>query len=175
MDVALDKFFSHLKATDLARKNLWIIDIPVTDIKLYAVSSAWPSKASPHVEVAYLGFTFKAPGVQKFDENWKITVRDTPDFKIRTALSAWQDSIYNPANGQAVYTGDTAYKDLTLIALKPDLSEAVKIRMLGAFPANLTAVEYDFTSAGEVITFDVEFAYQRWDIVGTQTTPTQPA
>jgi hypothetical protein len=171
-DVSLDKFFSHLKATDLARKHLWICDIPVSDIKLYAVSSNWPGKTINPVEVPYLGFTYKIAGVQKFEESWKITVRDTPDFKIRKYMSKWMDSIYNPVTGQAVYTGDTAFKDLTLIALKPDLSEATKINMIGSFPINLGTVEYDFASPGEVITFDIEWAYQRWDIVGSQTTPT---
>jgi len=36
--------------------------------------------------------------------------------------------------------------------------------MDGMFPTSLGTVDYDYSSDGEVITYDVEFAYQRWRI-----------
>jgi len=160
----LTKFYSHIKQKDLARKHLWTINIDGQDeLVLYAVSSAWPSKAVNPIEVPYLGFTFKVPGVAKFDETWKVTVRDSNDFSVRKKLSAWLDRLYNPKSGQANYTTE-AFKEGTLFALKPDLSKSVEIVMVGMFPTSIGAVDYDYASDGEVITYDVEFAYQRWEV-----------
>ena len=163
----LKKFYSHIKQTDLARKHLWTINISEEGLHdpmvIYAVSSNWPSKAINPVEVPYLGFTFKVPGVAKFDETWKVTVRDSTDFKLRKSLSGWLDKIYNAETGSADYTG-SGFKEGTLFALKPDLSKSVEIIMEGMFPTSMGTVDYDYASDGEVVTYDVEFAYQRWKI-----------
>lgn len=163
----LKKFYSHIKQKDLARKHLWTINITEDDVKedmiLYGVSTSWPSKAINPVEVPYLGFTYKVPGVAKFDETWKVTVRDSADFRLRKKLSGWLDAIYNPETGEADYIGK-AFKDGTLFALNPDLSASVEIIMEGMFPTSIGTIDYDYASDGEVITYDVEFAYQRWTI-----------
>ena len=167
----LTKFYSHIKQTDLARKHLWTINITEESLKedmvIYGVSSNWPSKAINPVEVPYLGFTFKVPGVAKFDETWKITVRDSTEFSLRKKLSGWLDKIYSAETGEANYIAN-AFKDGTLFALKPDLTSGVEIIMEGMFPTNIGTVEYDYTSDGEVVTYDVEFAYQRWYIKGDE-------
>ena len=164
----LTKFYSHIKQTDLARKHLWTINIAgeegvQQDMVIYGVSSNWPSKAINPVEVPYLGFTFKVPGVAKFDETWKVTVRDSTDFALRGALSTWMGNIYSDQNGAADYVGE-GFKEATLMALDPSLSASVEIIMEGMFPTSLGTVDFDYASDGEVVTYDVEFAYQRWYI-----------
>ena len=163
----LTKFCASIKQKDLARKHLWTINIDSNGVKddmvLYAVSTAWPAKSINPVEVPYLGFTFKVPGVAKFDDTWKVTVRDSTDFQLRKKLSGWLDKIYNPKTGKADYTGE-GFKTGTLMALKPDLSSTVEIVMECMFPTSIGSVEYDYGSDGEVVSYDVEFAYQRWYI-----------
>ena len=163
----LKKFYSHIKQKDLARKHLWTINITEDDVKedmiLYGVSTSWPSKAINPVEVPYLGFTYKVPGVAKFDETWKVNVRDSSDFVLRKKISGWIDKIYNSETGAGDYIGQ-AFKEGTLFALDPALAPKVEIVMEGMFPTSIGTVDFDYGSDGEVVTYDVEFAYQRWYI-----------
>ena len=164
-DTDLTKFYSHIKSTDLARKHLWTINIPEIgeDMVIHGVSTNWPSKSINPVEVPYLGFTYKVPGVAKFDETWKVTVRDSTDFALRGALDAWMGNIYNAKTGAADYIGE-AFKEGTLFALDPGLTPQAEIVMEGMFPTAIGTVDFDYGSDGEIVTFDVEFAYQRWYI-----------
>ena len=162
----LTKFYSHIKSTDLARKHLWTINIPEDtsgDMVIYGVSTNWPSKSLNPVEVPYLGFTFKIPGVAKFDETWKVNVRDSSDFVLRKAISEWMGKIYNEETGAGDYIGE-AFKEGTLMALDPSLKASAEIVMEGMFPTSIGTVDFDYSSDGEVVTYDVEFAYQRWYI-----------
>jgi len=165
-DIDLTKFYSHIKATDLARKHLWTINIPDAgkeEMVIYGVSTNWPSKAINAVDLPYLGFTYKIPGVTKFDETWKVNVRDSTYFVLRKKLSGWMDKIYDSETGKADYIGQ-AFKEVSLLALDPSLAPMVEMVMEGMFPTNIGTVDFDYGSDGEVVTYDVEFAYQRWYI-----------
>lgn len=97
-----------------------------------------------------------------FGTDYNISVYEESSMKIRKILDRWIDMSDKLGNG-----GLPGYDEgnIKIYQLDGDNNEMYGVEFYDVFLNSIGSVSYDSTSAGEVVTYDINFSYSGWDII----------
>jgi len=164
-----------------ARPNLFEVEMPLLpagiawdadSFRFLCKAAALPAQNIANIDVPFRGRTFKVAGDRSFD-TWTVTVINDTDFRIRTAMEAWMQSIGQYADGSgftdpADYQVDAVVKQFTRAASTlsnvegAGLEVAKQYKFYSIFPTNVSAIELSYDTADTIEEFTVEFQVQYW-------------
>lgn len=139
-------------------------------------AASLPASTVATIPIAYRGRELKIAGDRSF-ANWTITIINDVDFNIRTAFERWSNLI-NKNEDNAGRTNPVDYQqDMFVRQLgRSNLQGKVptsgvqipvlkQYKFLGAYPVNVTEIPLSYDTADAIENFDVEMAYQWYDIL----------
>lgn len=135
-----------------------------------AKATSYPGIISEPAFVTHRGRKIPIKGQAKYDNRWSCTFYLDESHSIKSYFESWLMSL-NPdvyphgtmqpsrsQDGNASYT-----TDIILVQLNYDGStDSAKYTLKNAFPTNVGATEADYTSTGNVLSFNVDFAYSHF-------------
>lgn len=142
---------------------------PIGDLKTPFMlrATALPSWNLGTIEVPYYGRRIKVAGTRTFN-NWSATIMNDEDFLIRNALEQWSNSI-NSLEGNLVTLGGSApslYKSQGTITQFSKTNQVVRVYQFnGIWPVNISDVALDWQNGDAIEEFNVEFAYDSYQII----------
>ena len=178
---SIERFKSTLKGGG-ARPNLFQVEIPgnfpgndgfdASEFSILCKAAQLPASNVASIDVPFRGRTFKVAGDRTFD-TWTITVINDTDFRVRTAMESWMQSIgqYSDGSGlqdpidyqQDVYVHQLQRNASDLSNVENDgLARAKSYRFYGVFPTNISAIDLSFDNSDTIEEFTVEFQVQYW-------------
>jgi len=137
---------------------------------VFITSANLPGYAIHNHEVPFMGLGFNVPGSGHFpgSAGWAVTFRSDQQLNIREKLVTWQQSVFNAfpdSAGESTgaygpkYTESVA--DLTIF--DRDGNEVRAMRLIGIYPVEIAALDYNTTGNGAVVEFAATLAYQWWE------------
>ena len=139
-------------------------------------TASLPASTVATIPIAYRGRELKIAGDRSF-ANWTITIINDVDFSIRTAFERWSNLI-NKNEDNAGRTNPVDYQqDMFVRQLgRSNLQGKVptsgvqipvlkQYKFLGAYPVAVNEIPLSYDTADQLETFDVELAYQWYDIL----------
>jgi len=131
-----------------------------------------PASNIASIDVPFRGRVFKVAGDRTFD-TWTVTVINDTDFRIRTAMENWMQTIGQYADGSgatdpADYQVDATVKQFTRAASAlgnvegAGLEVAKQYKFYSIFPTNISAIDLSYDSSDTIEEFTVEFQVQYW-------------
>ncbi len=154
--------------------------------KLYftAKAASLPPSNMDAIDIPYMSRSIKVNGDRTFGD-WAITVMNDEDFSVRAALEEWHEAINSKEPNRQFAGGGglvSSYKrNITVQQYgKTGIGEIVPgdvnfgqdarpirvYELVGAFPTSIDAIGLDWGAKNEIETFDVNFAYDYWRLVG---------
>lgn len=172
-NVNINKFKERLRGGG-ARPNLFevVLDLPTNlgisnpaevqrSARFLVKAAALPASNLGVVEVPFRGRQLKVAGDRTFD-TWTVTVINDTDFRIRSAMEKWSDSINNHYTniGQQ---DPTAYQTDAFV-YQIDRQERILrgYKFFGVYPTNVSQIDLAFDSNDTIEEFTVEFQVQWW-------------
>lgn len=143
---------------------------------VFITSQTLPGYAVHNVEVPFMGPTFNVPGGGHFpgSAGWTVTFRADQALNIREKLVTWQQSVFNAfpdTAGESTGAYGPKYSEsvAVLTVFNRDGVEQRAMELIGIWPVEIAALQYDNSGTGQVVTFDATLAYQWWQptTVGT--------
>ena len=142
------------------------------DFSILCKAAQLPASNIASIDVPFRGRIFKVAGDRTFD-TWTVTVINDIDFRIRTAMEAWMQSIGQYSDGSgftdpADYQVDAVVKQFsraasTLANVEGQGMEVAKqYKFYSIFPTNISAIDLSYDSADTIEEFTVEFQVQYW-------------
>lgn len=133
-------------------------------------ASAIPGSTISAIEVPYFGRKIRVAGDRTF-QPWSVSVINDEDFKIRQALETWHNKI-NSLSGNVNTTGSSApgnYKTTAEVMQfsKTGGREIRTYKFYGLFPTEISPIDLDWGRTDEIETFQVQFAYDYYEVVGS--------
>ena len=170
-----------------ARPNLFEVNIPNLagqtenqqgndnqDFTFLVKGTSLPESTVGLVEIPFRGRTFKVAGDRTFAP-WSITVINDTEFKIRTAMEEWAQSIAQYGDGSGNQGPSDYMRDATVTQLGRNgakTGEGVKtgegLQALKTYtfydiwPSNISAIDLSYDSSDVIEEFTVEFQVQYW-------------
>ncbi len=128
-------------------------------------AASLPGSTIAAVEVPFRGRIIKLAGDRTF-EPWQLTVYNDTTFEVRDAFEAWMDGMNTHAGNSAERANNngvgTYATNMEVIQLN-QLGEGVKTYFLkNCFPTNVSAIDLDYSQAGEIEQFTVTIEYDYW-------------
>ena len=182
----LSQFKSTLKNGG-ARPNLFKVNIPELagstkkkqgnddqDFTFLVKGTSLPETTVGLVEIPFRGRTFKVAGDRTFAP-WSITVINDTEFKIRTAMEEWAQSIAQYGDGSGNQGPNTYMREATVTQLgrsgadtgdgvvKGKGLQALKTyKFYDIWPSSISAIDLSYDSSDVIEEFTVEFQVQYW-------------
>ena len=183
----LQSFKSTLKQGG-ARPNLFQVDVPnfpgkdtqgnnKQDFSFLVKGASLPESTVGLVEVPFRGRTFKVAGDRTFAP-WSITVINDTEFKIRSAMEEWAQSIAQYGDGSGNQSPEDYMKDATVTQLgrnggstgdesqKGAIGKGLQSLKMYTFydiwPSNISAIDLSYDSSDVIEEFTVEFQVNYW-------------
>lgn len=160
---------------EIARPYLFNISIPYIEENLkryepafttiYATSTSLPSYDIEPVEIKVQEYLLKIGSSSKFKNTQTITFILDHNHTIRNRILIWMSAIYDIK--EYVIQPSSSYKEDEFIInhMTPDLRNIIaEYKLVGAFPIKCGEVNLTQANETEVMTFDVEFAYDYYDV-----------
>ena len=170
-----------------ARPNLFEVNIPnlagqteeqqgneKRDFTFLVKGTSLPETTVGLVEIPFRGRTFKVAGDRTFAP-WSITVINDTEFKIRTAMEEWAQSIAQYGDGSGNQAPENYMREATVTQLGRNGSktgEGVKtgegLKKLKTYtfydiwPSSISAIDLSYDSSDVIEEFTVEFQVQYW-------------
>ena len=153
-------------------------DYDATEFSILCKAAQLPASNIASIDVPFRGRTFKVAGDRTFD-TWTVTVINDIDFKIRTAMEAWMQSIGQYGDG----SGFTDPADYQVDAVVQQFSRATsnmgdvvgngmniikQYKFYSIFPTNISAIDLSYDSSDTIEEFTVEFQVQYWSPIAGQ-------
>lgn len=120
-----------------------------------------PQSTINPIEVPYFGRRIKLAGSRTY-ANWIVTVMNDENFAVRSAMEAWSSQINS---GQTNLRTLSEYRSTaTVKQFAKDGSVLREYDFVNIFPLDIGPISLSWDSGDEVETFDVEFAYDYWNV-----------
>lgn len=133
-------------------------------LSFMASAASIPPSQVGVIPVGYFGRQIKVPGDRDFP-NWTITVINDEDFTLRDMFEVWSSGINeHVANlrDEEAYLAPGYSTDIIVTQYDKIGDSRKEYDMVGAFPANVQAIDLNWDTRNSIETFQVEFAYQWW-------------
>tara|TARA_Y100000768_G_C23821192_1_gene606657 strand:- start:271 stop:858 length:588 start_codon:yes stop_codon:yes gene_type:complete len=168
-----------------ARPNLFEVVIPdfpgndsiakgdgAADFNMLVKGAQLPESTVGLVEVPFRGRTFKVAGDRTFAP-WSITVINDVDFKIRTAMETWAQTVAQYADGSGATNPGDYMRPATVTQLKrgksetggvdgSGLSRSKSYNFFDIWPTSISAIDLSYDSSDVIEEFTVEFQVNYW-------------
>jgi hypothetical protein len=167
--MSIQQFYNAAKANEFARDFQFRIRVlgPLTEDDLvYMTTSTLPGRAISNQPVPFMGLQFNVPGSVTYtgSDAWTVQFRCDEGINIRNKLENWQKEIFDDESSTGKY--GVPAEEGTLDLLGKDLEPLRRYNLIGIYPVDIGALNYDITGTGVPVTFDVTFAYQYWRLIG---------
>ena len=180
----LQSFKSTLKQGG-ARPNLFQVNIPnlagqteekqgneAQDFTFLVKGASLPESTIGLVEIPFRGRTFKVAGDRTFAP-WSITVINDTEFKIRTAMEEWAQSIAQYGDGGGNQGPEDYMREATVTqlgrngidsekAIGNELKKLKTYKFYDIWPSSISAIDLSYDSSDVIEEFTVEFQVQYW-------------
>lgn len=178
VNTTLEKFKNlvNSKATSPARANLYSfniasfpqmligsIDTVASDLLTshYAVSVAAPPKNIMTNPVIREHAHYEMPYGVSY-EPLNVTFYMDASYTLRSFFDAWYNLIYDYV-GHGFEYKDNYTSDIVLSAITKNNEPVYHFNLYSAYPKSISSINYDAQSSGDIITFNVEFQYERME------------
>lgn len=134
------------------------------------IPSSDVSVLTPH----YFGRQIKIAGVRTFP-NWSVTIMNDEDFQVRHAMEVWSNSIirHRDNSRSAALTNTSDYKGTATVSQYSKTGVPIRTyRFVNIFPTTISQIDLSWEMGDAIENFNVEFAYDYWDLVAPGTTGT---
>lgn len=129
-------------------------------------AAALPASNITPISVPFRGRELKVAGERTFD-SWTVTVLNDTDFKMRTIMEQWMNSISRLTNGSGE-TNPTDYTaDASVTQLDRNGKSLRKYNFLGLFPTNVSEIALSMDTTDTIEEFTVEFQVLYWTASAT--------
>ncbi len=156
MSIAIQAFKGTF--TDLARANLFEVQIPGVGNSIYHVKSAQiPAETVGVIVVPFAGRQTKIAGDRVY-EPWTVTFLLTDDYQARLDLFNWFRSI-NDAESNISGPPADYRRDLSVRPLTRQGAPGATFNIKDAWPSNLSAIELSMDSTDTLAEFPVTFEF----------------
>lgn len=133
-------------------------------------AASLPGSTVAPIPVYYRGRAFNVAGERQF-QPWTVTIYNE-DFNIRNALVAWSNAINNIGNNSGLIQPAKYQRSILVDQLdrgtingpnphgsNPDGNILKQIRMVHAFPVDISPIELDWENNAQVEMFQCTFVY----------------
>jgi hypothetical protein len=171
----IENFYNVAAANDFARNNLFRVmrigDTRFTpDQLLYITTTTLPARAVTNVEVPFMGLRFNVPGTATYpgSGNWNVTFRVPSDLSVRYALEQWTNDVFNDQYSTGAYNipSRDVSNQIEIYLLSKMGVPLRQYTLYGAWCQQVSELQLDITSTGDVLTQQAVLAYQFWRITG---------
>jgi hypothetical protein len=136
-------------------------------------AAALPEASVGVIEVPYFGRKIKLAGDRTFS-NWRTTIMNDEGFNVRAMFEAWSNSMNNMEGnirnasvntiqgGAGTNLGGSYKQDLRVLQYTKTGVTDREYLIVGAYPADISAIELDWDRQNTIENFNVTFAYDYW-------------
>lgn len=157
---------------DGARPNRFLVSMNVPsmvrataqdDVKYLCKGAQLPSRDIGQVEIKNLGMSYKVAGDQLYDDV-NLTFYNDYDWRARSLIEAWMDSITQVKNNNRAYASDYLAEGMVTIAQlgRKENDIVATYTLFGAYPKQMTSIDLAMDSTDQIEEFSVTFAYAYW-------------
>ena len=165
--MSIQQFYSVAQQKEFARQfqfrvvNLGPFD---ADDLLYVQTATLPQKTVQNQTATFMGLDFNVPGSVKFDgsNSWQITFWCDEGINIRNKMENYIKTIFDIETSTGLYGVPTEIATMDLLGKNKETVR--RYDFVGLYPISVGALEYNITSAGEIMTVQCTFAYQYWQL-----------
>ena len=177
--------FKNAMTYDGARPNLFKVVYgtasaagqftPGEDFEMFCRATSIPGTTIGQVVVPYFGREVKFAGNRTFAD-WSVTVINDEDFKVRSVMEKWMNSI-NLHTANSRVGGGTGTKGYYSTATVHQLSKSTignttrSYTFQQMFPTDLSEITLDWGDNDSIQEFTVTFAYDFWTAATGTGTP----
>lgn len=140
-------------------------------IPFMVTGTSLPPLSMSQIQVPYMGRTIKVPGNRSYPD-WTVNVMNDADFLVRNGFETWSNRI-NSFEGNLRNTAGPSPLLIKSTALVEQLGVNGNIlrtyRFNGIWPMEVGQIEVDWNATDQIEQFPVTFAYDWWDIEGSET------
>jgi hypothetical protein len=181
------------------RPNLFEVDIPAfptssggntwdrdtrENFKFLCKAAALPASNIAPIDVPFRGRILKVAGDRTFD-TWTVTVINDEDFKIRTSMELWMNSISKLDNnsgatdpssymtnayvyqlGRGAGKGKYSTENNGVDGLEDGVTPLRTYKFYDIFPTNISQIDLSYESTDTIEEYTVEFQVQYWEVGG---------
>jgi len=173
--LGIENFYDTISTNDFARTNLFrIVNLGGTkfsqDELLYVTTTTLPGREITNIPTPFMGLQFNVPGTAKYtgSENWQVTFRMPQNYSIRRKFEDWTHLVFNDQTSTGAYNIPNKSADNQIVMSLMDKNGGVlqgrTYTLYGAYCRSLGAINLDITQSGEIVTQQVNLAYQYWRI-----------
>lgn len=142
-----------------------VVDEAARECQILCKAASLPSSVIGQIDVPFRGRQLKVAGDRTF-ENWTVTFINENNFNIRNSFEKWMSLLNQHKAGTGNHTLEEYYTTLTVQQLQrsaPEDAGVIKeIKIVDAFPVNVSAIDLSYDTTDTIEEFTVEFAYQYW-------------
>ena len=128
-------------------------------------SASLPASNIAPIEVPFRGRIVKVAGDRTF-EPWTLTVYNDTGFAVRDAFEQWMDGMNTHSGNVGVQSNNSGFgtyaSNMEVLQLD-QTGRSIKTYFLkSCFPTNVSAIDLDYSQAGEIEQFTVTVEYDYW-------------
>jgi hypothetical protein len=135
-----------------------------------------PNRQLNPIPIKYKGREVYIPGQTKYTGTYDCEFYCTEDHNIRDYFEKWQQSIemrssvvvFNPDADKAALNSLNGLETITVYQIKNDSldlkDKTKKYTLYGVYPLEISAMNYDSSGPGNVLTFTVTFQYTYYTV-----------
>lgn len=167
-------FYSQAQVRDFARSNLFrVLNIDFgdgsdtvigeTDL-VYCRTAALPAKSITNNAVPYMGLNFNVPGVVQYpgSDSYQLNFYCDEAQTLRKKFLNVVTDVFDDATSTGNYFTPKQSAVIDLVLLDKQLNRTAQYQLVGVSIREVSALDYDITSTGEVQNFNVTLAYHYW-------------
>lgn len=131
-------------------------------------AASLPASTISSIPIGYQGRKVNVAGNRTY-QPWEITILNDEDFVLRNAFETWMEAInqssanirsFGASSSPESYKTDAIVKQF---AKDNDTDAIKKVRVIGAFPTDVSAIELDWDSTDKIESFKVQLTYDLWE------------
>ena len=134
----------------------------IEDLAFLCRATNIPDMTIASVPVLFRGRTIKIAGDRTIAD-WKVTVYNDTNFKLRNAFERWQNGINNMTDNEGLTNPVDYQVDAFVDHLDRNGNTIKSYTLRGAFPTVLGAIDLSYDEATAIEQFDVTFNYQYFE------------
>ena len=136
-------------------------------------AAALPASNITPISVPFRGRELKVAGERTFD-SWTITIINDTNFKMRTVMEQWMNSISRLTNASGETNPSDYDADMVVKQLDRNGSTLRSYNFVGVFPTNISELALSMDTTDTIEEFTVEFQVLYWTVAAGSDTATQP-
>ena len=169
-DMSVENFKSRLIGGG-ARNNLFKVlvtfdGIDSNQLSFMCKAASLPGSRVEPISVPFRGREIFVSGDRTFDQPWTVTVINDIDRSMKAEFEKWMHQRLNQHEKNIGNQQPATYKsvDAQVAQLRKDGSEITEMTYTfkGIFPTAVSSIDLQFSTAGEIEEFTVDFAYDYW-------------